>query len=87
MVTLLIPYERDKNYLNKIYSHMILSILRICENFEKKVNLILVDMNSFLGIFSNFLRAFSTVLGVKIFWDGSILLRVTSTFWTTVLIN
>jgi hypothetical protein len=40
MLTLLISYVRDK-----IFSHIILSILRICENFEKNVNLILVDMN------------------------------------------
>jgi hypothetical protein len=72
MLTLLISYVRDK-----IFSHIILSILRICENFETNVNLILVDMNKFWGIFLFF-------GGENLLGAVSILLRVFSTFWTTV---
>jgi hypothetical protein len=69
MLTLLISYVKDK-----IFSHIILSILRICEN------LILVDMNKFGGIYLFF-------GGENLLGAVSILLGVFSTFWTTVPFN
>ena len=53
MLTLLIPYERDK-----IYSHMILSILKIC-------------VSNFLGSFSTFLGA-KIFRGRFLFYWGSL---------------
>jgi hypothetical protein len=72
MLPLLIPYVSDENYKYKIYSHMILSILIICENFEKPMLIFF-----FLGGGG----------GQNLLGPVSFLLRVTSTFWTIVPFN
>jgi hypothetical protein len=73
MLTLLISYVRDKKF-----SHIILSILRICENFEKNFN-----FGGYELIWGHFpFFGYENLLGAV-----SILLGVFSTFWTTVPFN